>query len=280
MDEDAPPTASLNEYEAAEPATGADTNFGAQVVSPLQNRAEKLTSDCRLRNSLRTHSEALTSSPFASAGSSLHPAPSSSATFAVHVFGFPTSALDLVLDYFSQFGDIASRSPSPEGGNWVTIEYTQPWSAARAARKNGEVLGGVLMVGVKVVDEDHLKRALAASESGANDALGVSPGAGTPRPVSSASGAVGVPQGGSTIGRPVQVFGPGSAFKSAPTPSKKGFLGLGAGGASTPQQHASTGQDPHASLFAEKSKQAAMQQQGNQGQKGMLGKVSDLVFGW
>lgn len=131
------------------------------------------------------------------------------------------------------------------------------------------------MVGVKAVDEDGLRRALAATESGGEVALGgPSPGASTPRPPS--SGPIG---GGSSMGKPVQVFGPGSAFKTAPTPTKKGFLGMGGGG--TPQQASSGGgQDPHASLFAEKSKQAAMQQNAGQGQKGMLGKVSDLVFGW
>ncbi|GAA5963080.1 hypothetical protein JCM3765_001761 [Sporobolomyces pararoseus] len=261
MDEDAPPTASLNEFEPAEPLTGAESNFGA----------------------LRTQPESFSNSPFSAATKSLHPPPSSnsSQTYAVNVFGFPTSALDLVLDYFSQFGDIVSKTQSQEGGNWITIEYSQPWSAARAARKNGEILGGVLMVGVKVIDEDGLKRALAAAENGGElSSHNASSGAGTPRPASAAAhhGATG---GGSSMGRPVQVFGPGSAFKSAPTPTKKGFLGLGGGG--TPQQTASTsagGSDPHASLFAEKSKQAAMQQQGGQGQKGMLGKVSDLVFGW
>lgn len=134
------------------------------------------------------------------------------------------------------------------------------------------------MVGVKVIDEDGLKRTLAAAESG-GEVSHVQPsssGAGTPRPGSAAAGGGG---GGSSMGRPVQVFGPGSAFKAAPTPTKKGFLGLGGGGGGTPQQGASSGgQDQHASLFAEKSKQAAMQQ--DQGQKGMLGKVSDLVFGW
>ncbi|GAA5911506.1 uncharacterized protein JCM6883_005780 [Sporobolomyces salmoneus] len=259
MDEDAPPTASLNEFEHAEPSNSADTNYAA-------------------------HRETFSNSPFSGASSSLHAPPpasssssSSSATYAVNIFGFPTSALDLVLDYFSQFGDIVSKSPSTEGGNWVTIEYSQPWSAARAARKNGEILGGVLMVGVKVIDDDGLKRALMAAESGgevSSTSQGHSPGTGTPRPVSAAQGG----GGGSSMGRPVQVFGPGSAFKAAPTPTKKGFLGLGVGGGGTPQQ-STTSSDPHASLFAEKSKQAAMQQ-GNQGQKGMLGKVSDLVFGW
>ncbi|GAA5884638.1 hypothetical protein JCM16303_003694 [Sporobolomyces ruberrimus] len=259
LDEDAPPTASLSEFEHSEgPSNGADSNFGGYRPQPEQ----------------------ATNSPFSGASSSLYPAPSSSSsgTYSVNVFGFPTSALDLVLDYFSQFGEVVSKKVSEEGGNWVTIEYAQPWSAARAARKNGEILGGVLMVGVKVIDEDGLKRTLAAAESG-GEVSHVQPsssGAGTPRPGSAAAGGGG---GGSSMGRPVQVFGPGSAFKAAPTPTKKGFLGLGGGGGGTPQQGASSGgQDQHASLFAEKSKQAAMQQ--DQGQKGMLGKVSDLVFGW
>lgn len=225
-------------------------------------------------HSFRSQAEHSANSPFSNPAASLHPAPSSSSstTYPVNVFGFPSSALDLVLDYFSQFGDIVAKTPSQEGGNWVTIEYAQPWSAARAARKNGEVLGGVLMVGVKAVDEDGLRRALAATESGGEVSLGgPSPGASTPRPPS--AGPIG---GGSSMGKPVQVFGPGSAFKAAPTPTKKGFLGMGG----TPQQASNGGQDPHASLFAEKSKQAAMQQNAGQGQKGMLGKVSDLVFGW
>lgn len=130
------------------------------------------------------------------------------------------------------------------------------------------------MVGVKAVDEDGLRRALSATETGGETSHGPTPGASTPRPSSSTPLGGG---GGSSMGKPVQVFGPGSAFKSAPTPTKRGWLG-GAGG--TPQQSSSGNQDPHASLFAEKSKQAALQQGNGQGQKGMLGKVSDLVFGW
>lgn len=218
----------------------------------------------------RSPSNDPTASPFASASAPLHATTLSTEGYAVNVFGFPASATDLILDFFSQFGDIVSKTPSTEGGNWVTIVYAQPWSAARAVRKNGEVLGGVLMVGVKAVDEDGLRRALAGGEGG-NEVVPTSQG--TPRthtPVSTST-----PSG---VGRPVNVLGPQSAFKAAPTPTRKGFLGLG-GGAST---GTSGGADAHASLFAERSKQAvlAQQQQQGQGQKGVIGRVSDLVFGW
>lgn len=219
----------------------------------------------------RSPSNDPTASPFASTSAPLHSSPSSTEGYAVNVFGFPASATDLILDFFSQFGDIVSKTPSTEGGNWVTIVYAQPWSAARAVRKNGEVLGGVLMVGVKAVDEDGLRRALAGGEGG-NEVVPSSQGPQrTHTPVSTST-----PSG---VGRPVNVLGPQSAFKTVPTPTRKGFLGLGStGGASTA---ATGGTDAHASLFAEKSKQAVLaQQQQGQGQKGVLGRVSDLVFGW
>lgn len=218
-----------------------------------------------------------TASPFASSSALPHPnaSHSSSKGYAVNVFGFPASALELVLEHFSQFGEVLSSTPSTEGGNWVTVVYVQPWSAARAARKNGEVLGGVLMIGVKAVDEDGLQRALASGETAGEHSSSSAPPS---RPQSAPVGA-GTPSG---VGRPVNVLGPQAAFKAQPTPTRKGFLGLGGGGgAGTPGgSGAASGADPHASLFAEKSKQAVLAQQQGQGQKGVLGKVSDLVFGW
>jgi nuclear pore complex protein Nup53 len=54
-----------------------------------------------------------------------------------------------ILQYFSQLGDILGSEVDSSGGNWVTIVYRQEWEAARAVRKNGDVLGGIWMVGVK-----------------------------------------------------------------------------------------------------------------------------------
>ncbi|GAA5850231.1 hypothetical protein JCM9279_003572 [Rhodotorula babjevae] len=266
VEEDAPPVASLNEFD------GADQS-GLQTDSSMNGLSRSPANDP-------------TASPFASSSALAHPGSSTSSSskgYAVHVFGFPASALELILEHFTQFGDVLSSSPSTEGGNWVTVVYAHPWSAARAVRKNGDVLGGVLMVGVKAVDEDGLKRALAGGESTAGS--GESSSAPS-RPQSAPVGAGGGGGGTPGLGRPVNVLGPQAAFKAQPTPTRKGFLGLGGGGTPGASTGASSGSgggaDPHASLFAEKSKQAvlAQQQQQGQGQKGVLGKVSDLVFGW
>ncbi|GAA5997868.1 uncharacterized protein JCM10292_006870 [Rhodotorula paludigena] len=256
-EEDAPPVASLNEYD------GPDTS--------------SLQVDSGMNGLRRSPSNDPNASPFATSSALPHPGSSSSANksgYAVNIFGFPASALELILDHFAQFGEVVSSTPSTEGGNWVTVVYAQPWSAARASRKNGEILGGVLMIGVKAVDEDGLKRALAGGESG-HDVVPSGASTPAPRPHSAPiGGAASTPSG---VGKPVQVLGPQAAFKAAPTPTRKGFLGLG-GAPSTPG--GSTG-DAHASLFAEKSKQAVLAQQQQQaGQKSVLGKVSDLVFGW
>ncbi|TNY23479.1 Nup53/35/40-type RNA recognition motif-domain-containing protein [Rhodotorula diobovata] len=257
VEEDAPPVASLNEFDSGDQSS--------------------LQADSNMNGLSRSAANDPTASPFASSSALPHPnaSHSSSKGYAVNVFGFPASALELVLEHFSQFGEVLSSTPSTEGGNWVTVVYVQPWSAARAARKNGEVLGGVLMIGVKAVDEDGLQRALASGETAGEHSSSSAPPS---RPQSAPVGA-GTPSG---VGRPVNVLGPQAAFKAQPTPTRKGFLGLGGGGgAGTPGgSGAASGADPHASLFAEKSKQAVLAQQQGQGQKGVLGKVSDLVFGW
>lgn len=258
MEEDAPPISSLGEYD------------GNDSMNSLQPDISS--------------GHALSASP--SDQTSTLPAQHSPGGYPVYIFGFPSSALEIVLEYFGQFGEIVSSTPSTEGGNWVTVAYAQPWSASRAARKNGEVLGGALMVGVKAVDEEGLRRALLASENSDSGAKGSLDNMSMQAQASSRP-----PQGASTpassFGRPVNVLGPGSAFKApAPTPSRRGFFGVGGGGAPA-ESGASTGnavasRDPHASLFAEKSRQAMMQQQGQgqAGQKGVLSKVSDAIFGW
>ncbi|GAA5956416.1 hypothetical protein JCM8115_001714 [Rhodotorula mucilaginosa] len=250
IEEDAPPVASLNEFESGD--------YAADSGSRLATSHDP------------------TASPFAAASAPLpsHSTAHSKEGYSVYVFGFPAAATDLVLDFFTPFGEIVSTTPSTEGGNWVTITYAQAWSAARAARKNGEILGGALMVGVKAVDEDGLRRALAGAEGG-QDLVPSAPSA-TPVPRQNGNAGGGATSTPSGVGRPVNVLGPQSAFKAAPTPTRKGFLGLGGGGATAPSTP--SGADPHASLFAEKSKQAALAQQPQQ--KGVLGKVSDMVFGW
>lgn len=279
IEEDAPPVASLNEFESGDYA-GSQMDSGCVTIVLPRDYLPDWKSLTQVRVSGRSRLAAShdpTASPFAAASAPLpsHSTSNSKEGYSVYVFGFPAAATDLVLDFFTQFGEIVSTTPSTEGGNWVTITYAQAWSAARAARKNGEILGGALMIGVKAVDEDGLRRALAGAEGG-QDLVPSAPSA-TPGPRQNGNAGGGATSTPSGVGRPVNVLGPQSAFKAAPTPTRKGFLGLGGGGGATAPSTPG-GADPHASLFAEKSKQAALAQQPQQ--KGVLGKVSDMVFGW
>lgn len=62
------------------------------------------------------------------------------------IFGFQPDQLASILDHFRNIGQISKIEPS--SSNWATIYYTQPGIAARAVRKNGDVVNGT-MVGVK-----------------------------------------------------------------------------------------------------------------------------------
>ena len=50
---------------------------------------------------------------------------------------------------FNSLGDCQPPTPGPEGANWFKIAYKHEWEAARAVRKNGELINGAWMVGVK-----------------------------------------------------------------------------------------------------------------------------------
>jgi hypothetical protein len=50
---------------------------------------------------------------------------------------------------FNSLGDCQPPNPGPEGANWFKIAYKHEWEAARAVRKNGELINGAWMVGVK-----------------------------------------------------------------------------------------------------------------------------------
>lgn len=135
--------------------------------------------------------------------------------------------------------------------------------------------GGTLMIGVKVVDEEALRAIIGGSE----DLVSGGVGAKGPTTNGNGNGGTSTPARGppSGVGKPVHLLGPSSAFKvAAPTPPRRGlFSGLGMDSSSS----GAGGADPHASLFAEKNRQAILAQ--NQGApKGVLGKVSDAIFGW
>jgi hypothetical protein len=82
----------------------------------------------------------------------------------VILFGFPSSYSLIIIREYERYGPILehfssahatlpSNVPTPpreivHGGNWVRITYADAVSAARAIGTNGQVIGGVYMIGV------------------------------------------------------------------------------------------------------------------------------------
>jgi nuclear pore complex protein Nup53 len=67
----------------------------------------------------------------------------------VIVFGYPPDRYSTTVSYFSSLGACTSPDPSTELSNCFRIGYPSVAEAMRAVRKNGEILGGSWMIGVK-----------------------------------------------------------------------------------------------------------------------------------
>ncbi|KAG7095017.1 hypothetical protein E1B28_005811 [Marasmius oreades] len=83
------------------------------------------------------------------------PAPSShqsSSPLYVVVFGYPQDKYSVTVEYFKSLGDSTDPESNNELVNCFRIGYNDPGDAMRAVRKNGEILGGSWMVGAKWAD--------------------------------------------------------------------------------------------------------------------------------
>lgn len=82
-------------------------------------------------------------------------ATTSTASASVIVFGFPPYLYHDIVQHFTSIGETVSIDPAPSpetGRNWITIVYKNPWEAARAVRRSGEILTlgrEECMIGVK-----------------------------------------------------------------------------------------------------------------------------------
>jgi len=65
----------------------------------------------------------------------------------VTVFGFPAAASSFILTHFSSYGTILETKTNP-GSNWLHLRYSNKIEARKAVSKNGQILGGSIMVGV------------------------------------------------------------------------------------------------------------------------------------
>jgi nuclear pore complex protein Nup53 len=67
----------------------------------------------------------------------------------VIVFGYPPDKYSVAVEYFKQLGETTDPDPNTEISNCFKIGFKNPVEAVWAVRKNGEVVGGSWMVGVK-----------------------------------------------------------------------------------------------------------------------------------
>jgi hypothetical protein len=67
----------------------------------------------------------------------------------VIVFGYPPDKYSVAVEYFKQHGETTDPDPNTEISNCFKIGFKNPVEAMWAVRKNGEVVGGSWMVGVK-----------------------------------------------------------------------------------------------------------------------------------
>ena len=75
--------------------------------------------------------------------------PSTTPISYVIVFGYPPDKYSVTVEYFKSLGAATEPEPSTEIVNCFRIGFRDPGEAARVVRRNGEVLGGTWMVGVK-----------------------------------------------------------------------------------------------------------------------------------
>ncbi|KAH7881795.1 hypothetical protein F5I97DRAFT_1915949 [Phlebopus sp. FC_14] len=226
-DMDAPPTSSINDVFK-------ESSFGASDRAPPR--------------------------PFSLNTSTFHPSPgqpsnetppaTASVTYII-VFGYPLDKYSLTVEYFKSLGTTTEPEPNSEIVNCFRIGYRDPGEALRAVRRNGEILGGSWMIGVKWADS--------ASAGELGPSMHTSDfAASTPPPPP-------LPQGNAMlIDSPPLATSVGTPIRLAP--SVAAFRKGGPAASASPAQKvnavpivASAGQSPN---------------------KGMLGQVTDLLFGW
>ncbi|KAF8888105.1 hypothetical protein BD779DRAFT_1440313 [Infundibulicybe gibba] len=235
-DEDAPPTNSINDIP-----NDIHVNSNSNRFQPRNSVLDNSTS--------RRHSRATS-------------APQTSQPLYIIVFGYPQDRYSVTVEYFRSLGESTDADPNTEITNCFRIGYKDPGDAMRAVRKNGEILGGSWMVGVKWADPAHAESLLGQPvlrnqlpDPTPSNAMAVDE---SPSPISHAVSST------PTLGTPIKLAPSASAFRRTGTaekitgsPAQRGWGPPG--GNLLPSAAASSTQPPN---------------------KGMLGQVSDLIFGW
>ncbi|KAG2337223.1 hypothetical protein BDR05DRAFT_895618 [Suillus weaverae] len=168
------------------------------------------------------------------------------------VFGYPPDKYSLTVEYFRSLGASTEPEPNTEIVNAFRIGFRDPGEAMRAVRRNGEVLGGTWMVGVKWADSAQdlvLPRGPDFTASTSSPQVQIQ----TSQVQAHTDGNAMVVDGAATVGTPIKLAPSVAAFRKAPVP--------------TPQKSAHA---VHVPVVNAQQSPA----------RGVLGQVGDLLFGW
>lgn len=184
------------------------------------------------------------------------------------IFGPPATLHPAVVSHFSALGPIASSFSDPSGGNWLTVTFHSELDARRAIGRNGEVLGGAWMIGVKWADPFHPALNRASPTPGAAAALSTSPQQKTTTAIAQQQQQPSTPRNAAAkqIGTPIQLAPASSAFKRL-VPSQAAVATSSSGGRDRALAEAAKGGGAPVSGQA-------------RGSGGYLGKLGELVFGF
>lgn len=213
------------------------------------------------------------------------------------IFGFSRSALPQVIDHLSLIGPIVSvETPSNTNANYATITFQESWQAARAIRRNGELVqNGTIMIGIKWADPSRADVSQFSSAANNNGPMGSSAtpvgqfgqarpsnpkSPFNPLPNSSAITTPSTPQqpnAAPAVGSPVPILG--SNYKATDlqhSGSRWSISGM-LGNSAAPQTH---GDAANANTAANNPFVPQQQQQQSQQAPGVWSKVSDAIFGF
>ncbi|KAF8880244.1 hypothetical protein CPB84DRAFT_1751484 [Gymnopilus junonius] len=215
----------------------------------------------------------------------------------VIVFGYPVDKYSLTVEYFKFIGQTSEPQESTELVNCFRIGYHDPGDALRAVRKNGEVISGTFMIGVKWADpaqaeallrqQPIIRSQFATSTSqpqnitsplDTQNVMAVdypdsfSPSYSTSRPAHHHTMSTPTP-----VGTPIKLAPSGAAFRRAPAVSS--------GPKPATPQHGpvwGTGllSTPVGGSGGTGTTTAAPNAMQTSPSKGLVGQMSDLIFGW
>ncbi|CUA78344.1 hypothetical protein RSOLAG22IIIB_07017 [Rhizoctonia solani] len=176
---------------------------------------------------------------------------------AVLVSGFYPDRVHSVTSQFTAIGECSAPEMPSEGGNWFKITYANPWDGARALKRDGDIINGDMMIAVRLVDPS--QAAMLGETTTPRLAIAPSPAEPTPKSpvIQSTSHAP------TAFGRAATLAPSASAFRTtAPASTQARPTAVSAPGADWGVRNQQEGT------------------QDNQAQTGVIGKLSDMIFGW